>query len=61
MTIKECKYRLQFLNIHNDKKIEGEKVFSSVFIKMKEKTVIFEEKSIIFVIEFPTFSTWKST
>ena len=61
MTIKECKYHLQFLNIPNFKKIEGEKVFSSVFIKMKEKTVIFEEKSIIFVIEFPTFSTWKST
>lgn len=59
--MKECKYRLQFLNIHNDKKIEGKKVFSSIFIKMKEKTVIFEEKSIIFVIEFPRFSTWKST
>jgi len=61
MTMEEYKYRLQFLNIENDEKINGKIVFSSIFIKMKEKTVIFKEKSINFVIEFPTFSTWKST
>lgn len=61
MTMEECKYHLQFLNIENGEKIKEKNVFSSIFIKMKEKTVIFKEKSIIFVIEFPTFSTWKST
>jgi len=33
------------------------KVFSSIFLKIKEKTVIFKEKTGIFIIQFPTFST----
>jgi len=56
-----CKERLQFLNINKDKKIEEKKVFTSIFVKIKEKTVIYKEKTVIFIVEFPTFSTWKST
>ena len=56
-----CKNRLQFLNICNGEKIEEKKVFSSIFIKIKEKTVIFKEKMVIFIVRLPTFSTWKST
>lgn len=39
------------------KKIEEKKVFSSIFIKIKEKTVIFKENMVIFISRLPTFST----